>query len=63
MLYAKFTFDVILIVSHSQWIQWVRQMIMGGSEWKYVDDKCRCGLVETEKYVLFECTSMMEKGL
>ena len=29
-----------------------------GSErmtWKYDDAKCRCGLVETEKYVLFEC--------
>ena len=30
-----------------------------GSEkmtWKYDDDKCRCGLVETEKRVLFGCT-------
>ena len=24
--------------------------------WKYDDDICRCGLVETEKHVLFECT-------
>ena len=24
--------------------------------WKYDDDKCQCGLVETEKHVLFECT-------
>ena len=24
--------------------------------WKYDDDKFRCGLVETEKHVLFECT-------
>ena len=24
--------------------------------WKYDDDKCWCGLVETEKHVLFECT-------
>ena len=24
--------------------------------WKYDDDKCRCGLVETEMHVLFECT-------
>ena len=24
--------------------------------WKYDDDKCRCGLVETEKHKLFECT-------
>ena len=42
----------------------MRLMVMGGclpvrrSEmmtWKY-DDKCRYGLVETEKHVLFECT-------
>ena len=25
-------------------------------QWKYDDDKCKCGLVETEKHVLFECT-------
>ena len=24
--------------------------------WTYKDDNCRCGLVETEKHVLFECT-------
>ena len=24
--------------------------------WKYDDDKYRCGLVGTEKHVLFECT-------
>ena len=24
--------------------------------WKYDDVKCRCGLVETEQHVLFECT-------
>ena len=24
--------------------------------WKYDDDKCRCGLVKTEKHVLLECT-------
>ena len=24
--------------------------------WKYDDDKCRCGLVETERHALFECT-------
>ena len=24
--------------------------------WKYDDDKCQCGLEETEKHVLFECT-------
>ena len=32
---------------------------MRGSErmtWKYDDDKCRYGLVETEKHMLFECT-------
>ena len=32
---------------------------MRGSErmtWKYEDDKCRCGQVETEKPVLFKCT-------
>ena len=32
---------------------------MRGSErmtWKYEDDKCMCGRVETEKPVLFECT-------
>ena len=23
--------------------------------WRYDDDKCRYGLVETEKHVLFEC--------
>ena len=23
---------------------------------KYDDDKCRCGLVETEKQMLFDCT-------
>ena len=30
-----------------------------GSErmtWKYDDDKCRCGLVETERHVFYECT-------
>ena len=30
--------------------------------WKYDDDKCRCGLVETEKHVLFECNTKMERG-
>ena len=43
----------------------VRLMVRGGclpvrgSEimtWKYVYEKRRCGLVETEKHVLFECT-------
>ena len=29
--------------------------------WKYDDDKCRCGLVETEKPVLFECTLYREE--
>ena len=24
--------------------------------WKHDDDKFRCGLVETEKHMLFECT-------
>ena len=24
--------------------------------WKYDYDKCRCGLIETEKHVLIECT-------
>ena len=36
--------------------------------WKYDYDKFRCGLVETEKHVLFECTLLwrrkrkMERG-
>ena len=43
----------------------VRLMVRGGClpvrgsdrmTWKYDDDKCRCGLVETEKHVLLECT-------
>ena len=43
----------------------VRLMVRGGclsvrgSErmtWKYDNDKCKCGLVDTEKHVLFECT-------
>ena len=29
--------------------------------WKYEDDKCLCGLVETEKHVLFECTLWRRK--
>ena len=29
--------------------------------WKNDDDKCRCGLVETEKHVLFKCTSYGEE--
>ena len=29
--------------------------------WKYEDDKFRCGLVETEKHLLFECTIYEEK--
>ena len=42
----------------------VRLMVRGGClpvrgdermAWKYDDDKCRCGLVETGKHVLFEC--------
>ena len=24
--------------------------------WNYDDDKCECGVVETEMHVLFECT-------
>ena len=35
-----------------------------GSEsmtWKYEDDKCRCGQVETKKHVLFECTLYVEE--
>ena len=43
----------------------VRRMVRGGClpvrrnegmKWKYDDHKYRCGLVETEKHVLFECT-------
>ena len=43
----------------------VRLMVRGGCllvrgsdrmAWKYDDNKFRCGLVETEKHVLFECT-------
>ena len=29
--------------------------------WKYEDDKCMCGLVETEMHVLFECTLYEEE--
>ena len=48
----------------------VRPMVRGGNfpvrrsermTWKYDDDKCRCGLVETEKHVLFECIYMEKK--
>ena len=48
----------------------VRLMVRGGClpvrgsdrmTWKYDDDKCQCGLVETEKHVLFECTLYGEK--
>ena len=48
----------------------VRLMVRGGclpvrgSErmaWKYEDDKYRCGLLETEKHVLFECTLYREE--
>ena len=29
--------------------------------WKYDDDKCRCGLVETEKHVFFNVLYMEKK--
>ena len=29
--------------------------------WKYDDCRCRCGLVETEMHMLFECTSYGEE--
>ena len=48
----------------------VRLMVRGGClpvrgsdrmTWKYDDDKCRCGLVETEKHALFNVLYMDKK--
>ena len=39
-------------------------LLVRGSErmtWKYDDCRCVCGLVETEMYVLFECTLYEEE--
>ena len=48
----------------------VRPMVRGGClpvkvgarmTWNYDDDKCQCGLAETERHVLFECNFYVEE--